>query len=167
MFDVPDEDSASFTIAGKQFNVGLVAKLLSAAIFIFNFLPYYTITELGRTTSVSTIDVLQDHFSVIELLPLLIPLVIFTIFQFKKNMNFLNNKIFLVSSIISIAMCLLLLFATVGLNNEVREYNWGYGPNILLSFTLWHWLSIIFYVTIGVISIVCRRILKKNKAITA
>ena len=98
---------------------------------------------------------------------LLMPAAIFALVQFKDNLKFLDNKLFITIVVISIICIGLYCMEYFGMKNEVNEFNALYFNNISASFTFWFLLSFIFYVAICFLSIMCRRTLKKNKTTAA
>jgi len=161
-FEVPDEDNATVTIAGKQLNVGLLVKIMSLAICACFFLPYMNIYGmLSASGSYSLFN--ESRYQAFGYIFLIVPALIFVAFQFKSNLKFLQGKLFLIMIIISAIGVFIYGNNALTTVREVYEYNDWYNGVARVSFTIWFWITLLSYAAIGFISIMCKSILKKNK----
>ena len=164
-FNVPDEDNSTVTIAGKVLKISFLMKVISLAACVLFFLPLATLSERGESLSINLAGSLAQ--SPVDILFLLVPAALFAAFQFKQikqKFAFLSGKLFYISLIISILAVIAFVLMAIGNTSMVNNMNMShYYSNIKISFTFWYWLTLILYASMGFLSIMCIKTLKKNK----
>jgi len=120
---VADEDNATITVVGTLLKAGLVFKGLSALLFISLFLPFYSIAVhvfgIRTASSINGFRVAfgRGYWSFSGIFLFLIPIVIFALFQFKKEIEksvvFVKGKLFVITAGLS-ALGFVLLFTARG-----------------------------------------------------
>jgi len=124
-FDATDENKATITIAGILLNATLVFKSLAVMLFVALILPFYSIVvTIGIRVSTS-INGFRMAFgrgdaSFSGVLLFLIPIIIFALFQFRKEIQgavaAVKGKLFMITAGLSIIGFILIFSARVSLN---------------------------------------------------
>ena len=161
-FDVPDEDNATVTIAGKQLKVGLIMKVAALIICLCFFLPFFNVTIQGESMSFSVSSVITQPGNFWLVIFLLIPAAIFAIYQFKNKLSFLTGKLFIIAIIISVIGIIIKSYYANSMMDFLKHefrYDLGY---VTFGTSFWFWLSLLLYIIIGVLAVMCIRTLKNN-----
>ena len=111
---VVEEDSASITVKGTKIEIAPIIKVIAIVLSILFFFPLFTVSCQGTEIEFSglsatfgkTISTFGSNEkiegNIIAIFLFLIPVILFAIFQFKKNLKFINGKLFLASSLLSV-----------------------------------------------------------------
>jgi uncharacterized Zn finger protein (UPF0148 family) len=167
-FNVADEDNSSVNVAGKELKVALLLRIAAGSLlFIFALFPMYAIrfTLWGVTTSenLNGLNVIfrQSGFilTLIALILLMIPVALFLLFQFKKELEksipALKGNLFLAST----GLCGAGVFGLIIFGAVVDNMSSGYATVLTIGYVL----SMLIYLAAGAVSLMCLTAGKKKK----
>ena len=176
-----DEINATVEIMGKRFRISIIIRTIAIILSVLFFLPYfnayysYSKTAFGTTSHYSerttyiTYEFMTElrgygepilNGSIFALLLILIPVALFAIYNFYRYTQFVKGKLFITSTILSIAGLLInLLYAIIiiisvsGIASRFLQSS-GFAHSFSLTpyFSFWFYLAIILYALCGVIS---------------
>ncbi|MCL1852082.1 MAG: hypothetical protein FWF88_03505 [Peptococcaceae bacterium] len=166
--DFTSEDDMLIAIGGNRIKVAAIVKVAAVALCVLFFLPLFSVscqgveisfngwnTAFGKTVSTYGSSNKVDG-NIAALFLLLIPAALFVAFQFKKNLQFINGKLFLISTGFSALGLIGFIVLAMVVNKQAEE-------NLLIAkYTFWYYLSIILYIVAGLISLWCVLSAKKK-----
>jgi len=173
-FNAESEDTATVTIAGRTLKVMLIAKVLTIFMCVLFFLPGGSFTfTLGGDSHTATISAANLAFGTGEIMEqeegipmvlyyIIIPAVMFAVFQFYKSFSFLRNRLF----IVTIVLTLIGLYGCMSMHEFLGA---GVGTGMVMGMTItfsisfWFWLMVISYLLLGAMSVMCIRALKARR----
>jgi len=169
--DFTTEDDMAVVIAGNRIKVATVIKVVAVTLCILFFLPMFSVSCQGAKISFNGWasafgktfqgEKIEGNFMAFFLL--LIPAALFIAFQFKKNLQFINGKLFLISTGISAMGLIGFIAYAMGVNSAVAEQAGEIGGLLTPDFTFWYYLSIILYIVAGLVSVWCVVSAKKRE----
>jgi len=173
--EAADEDNATINVGGNNVRIGTIIKIIGVALCFFFFLPLFTVSCAGETISFSgfnstfgrTIAIgggfwggserLSGNF--LSVLILLVPAALFSIFQFKKNISFVQGKLFKTSLALSVCGLIVLIIFALVVSNRVSGES---GGTLRVSFTFWYYFSVVLYIISSAISYWCFKTTNKT-----
>lgn len=156
--NAPDENNATISIANKTLKASLIFKVASVLLAIAFFMPFFSIQiRLFGITAGQSMNGWTTTFgyegasgSFMAILLLLIPVVIFVLFHFTKQLEekiaFIKGKLFLLSTG-GFALGFIVLFLVRSSVNNTFQGNIGNAAGF--------WLTLIFYLVAGAVSAGC------------
>ncbi|MCL1867103.1 MAG: hypothetical protein FWF82_06815 [Oscillospiraceae bacterium] len=160
------EDHATISVAGKSFRLAGIFKIAAFVLLgIFLVLPMYTKMYHSSPISFSGLYVITGkqitsgivtNFNPVAILLLLIPVALFLLFQFKENLEFVQDKLFIFSAgICGLGFLILIVIAIMASGQNVFPMAGGEvvlsGATLSAGFVL----SMITYLLFGGISALC------------
>ena len=155
-FSVADKDKATITFAGIQLDSSQVFRGMALLLLVSFFLPFYSISVVifGNRTHLLTANGFRmtigwDYASgtFVGLFLFLIPIAIFVLFQFRKEINrvadFTKGMLFMAASGLSVLGLVLLFVAMERLS----------GPLISIRPSIGFFMSVLFYLVVAAVSV--------------
>ena len=168
--EVLDKDNVSVNVSGNKVNAGTIIKVIAIVLCLLFFLPMFTVSCGNMTISISglesTFGKTVSSFGSSERIPgnfltiflLLIPLSLFSAFQFRKSLSFTRGNLFTVSMGVSGSGFLALIIFVMSVNARISQEGEGI---LTVTFTFWYYFSLILYVISCLFSYICFNSAKK------
>jgi hypothetical protein len=149
--------------AGKNAKIGTIIKVIALVLCVLFFLPLVTVSCAGAVESFSGLDsaIGKEYVSgnFLAILMLLIPVALFVIFQFKKKRTFIQGKVFVLSTVLSVVGLVIFIAYPVIVIGIMIE---NVGEVLPFRLTPWYFLSVILYIVNLILSIRGIRSAKSN-----
>ena len=155
----------------------LIAKVLTIFMCVLFFLPGASLRlALGGYSETITISAANMALGTGQLLEgepgvpmifyyIIIPAVMFAVFQFYKSLTFLKNKLFIVTiilTLIGLYGCMVMHTFLEVLGASARSAM-VMGMTAAFSISFWFWLMVISYLLLGAMSVMCIRALRAGR----
>jgi len=158
---IPTNPPAILKLGGIAIPIRFIFIGIAAILVIIFFFPLFEVSCQGMSISFNGWDAAfgktissfgsseKIQGNILAIFLLIIPIVMVITFLTQKNLSFVDNKVFIFSSILSVAGVIGFIALSVSANNQAEA-------NMLkASFTIWYYLSVILYIVSGLISIGC------------
>jgi len=150
--DASDEDNATVTAAGVTIKAGLIFKIIPALLFVALLLPFFSFgvrimgmtmadTMNGFTAIIGPEGVSGNFFAVFLLI---IPILIFVMYQFNNALKFVTGKLFVFSTALCGLGFIMLFIVRSSLNSSFQP---GFASGAA-GFTI----SVILYILATIVS---------------
>ncbi|MCL2488663.1 MAG: zinc ribbon domain-containing protein [Oscillospiraceae bacterium] len=175
------ENDVTLTLGSFQLNTALLIKIIAAVLCVIFFLPLFNVSCAG--TSLISFNGLDSTFgkdissgfgdfggsekvsgNFLAIFLLLIPAALFIALQFKKNLAFLEGRMYQAAAALSVLGVIAFIVFRIGVSGKVASYMEDAGSVITAKFTFWYYLSILLYIVIGGISVMYLLDAKKKSA---
>jgi len=169
--DVEEKDETSINFGGNRVKLGTIIKALAIVLCLLFFLPLYTVScgdvtvpfsgldsTFGKTvTTFGGSENVPGNF--LTLFLFLIPVALFSVFQFSKSLSFTKGKLPAISTGLSASGLLAIIIFAISINTQVSREGEGL---LTLEYTFWYYLSVIIYIICSIVSYVCFMSIKKR-----
>ena len=169
--NIMNEGITHISIIGNKVKIMTIIKILAILLCLLFFFPFYSFNVRDSWTwnimkyNVSGFEAAfgknlvaygeRMKGNIFAVLPLLNSLALFAIFQFGKNLAFTPKKLYIISTVLSILGVIELLIFTSIANNFLAD------STMTPDYVLAYYLSFVFYILAGLISIGCISSIKK------
>jgi len=152
---------AVIKIGGIEIMIRKVIMVIAAVEAFLFFMPLFSVSCQGMKISFSGFNaafgkVIQMYGgaervdgNIAAILLLIIPILLFLVFYTKKQLSFVNTKLFTTSTALSVAGFLGMIILSTTVTSHVEQ------QMLRVTFTFWYTLSLILYVVSSLISVGC------------